>query len=607
MVREAKRRADVRWGNCLSENFERNKKMFWKEVKRVRKGVSGREEKVKSANGQLLVSEREVRERWAEYFEELLNVEDDREANILAVGNGMRVPILGEVNDVAITNEEVKAVLKVIKGGKAPGLDGCPSELLKKGGRAVVEWLVRLMNVCFREGRVPTDWSDACIVPLYKGKGDKYVCSNFRGISLLSVVGKVYGRVLIERIRRETESVIGEEQCGFRSGRGCVDQVFAVRQVVEKYLEKGKDVFWAFMDLEKAYDRIDREALWKVLRLYGVGGRLLNAVKSFYRNSRACVRVGNGESEWFAVNVGLRQGCVMSPWLFNMYMDGVVREVNVRGMDRGLKLDDENGRMWVLNQLLFADDTGLGADSEDRLEQLVNEFGRVCERRKLRVNVGKSKVMRCTRNEGGDRLNVRLNGERLEDVQSFKYLGSHIAVKGGVEEEVRHRVNEASKCLGGLKSVMRNRYLGMSAKRRLYEGVIVPTALYGAETWNIKKAERNKLDVMEMRCLRSMLGVSRMDRVRNVEVRQRTGVVKKLSERVDQSVLRWYGHMVRMDEERLTKKVWRAQVNGGRSRGRPNIRWMDGVSKALDVRGMNVGQGREIARDRNEWRRVVDG
>ncbi len=213
-----------------------------------------------------------------------------------------------------------------------------------------------------------------------------------------------------------------------------MDQVFAERQIVEKYLGKGKDVFWAFMDLEKAYDRIDREALWKVLRLYGVGGRLLNAVKSFYVNSRACV----------------------------------------------------------------------------------------------------------------------------------------------IE---RHRVNEASKCLGVLKS----RYLGMNEKRRLYEGVIVPTALYGAETWNIKKDERNKLDVIEMRCLRSMLGVSRMDWLTNVEVKRRTGVVRKLSDRVDQSVLRWYEHMVRMDEKRQIKKVWRALVTEGRRRGRPNLRWMDGVWMALEV------------------------
>ena len=95
------------------------------------------------------------------------------------------------------------------------------------------------------------DWCGACIVPLCKGKGDKCECSNSRGISLLTVVGKLFGRVLIKRVRAGTECVIGEEQCGFRQGRGCMDQVFAVRQMCEKYLANGKDVFWAFMDLEQ--------------------------------------------------------------------------------------------------------------------------------------------------------------------------------------------------------------------------------------------------------------------------------------------------------------------------------------------------------------------
>ena len=96
------------------------------------------------------------------------------------------------------------------------------------------------------------DWRGACIVPLYKGKGDKCECSNSIGIRLLSVVGELFGRVLIERVRAGTECAIREEQCGFGQGRGCMDQVFAVRQVCEKYFANGRDVFWAFMDLEKA-------------------------------------------------------------------------------------------------------------------------------------------------------------------------------------------------------------------------------------------------------------------------------------------------------------------------------------------------------------------
>ena len=122
-------------------------------------------------------------------------------------------------------------------------------------------------------------------------------------------------------------------------------------------------------------------------------------------------------------------------WLFNLYI-GVVREVNARVLGRGLKLVDGNDSEWELNQLLFANDTVVVADPERKLCPLVTEFGRVCERRKLRVNVGKSKVMRCTRNEDGARLNVILNGEALEEVDQFKYLDSTIAANGGVEADM---------------------------------------------------------------------------------------------------------------------------------------------------------------------------
>ena len=133
------------------------------------------------------------------------------------------------------------------------------------------------------------------------------------------------------------------------------------------------------MNFEKAYDAIDRHGVWLMLRVYRVGGKLMTAVQSFYIDSRACVRVGNDASEWFPVNVGLRQGFVISPWLFNVYMDGVVRDANIMVIGKGFEI----------NQLLFSNDTALVADWEEKLCRLASEFGRVCERRKLRV-VGKS-------------------------------------------------------------------------------------------------------------------------------------------------------------------------------------------------------------------------
>ena len=119
--------------------------------------------------------------------------------------------------------------------------------------------------------------------------------------------------------------------------------------------------------------------MWQMLRVYGVGGKLLKAVQNFYVDSRACVGVGNDVNEWFPVNVGLSQGCVMSPWLCNVYMDSVVREVNVRLLGKGLEPLSANGGRFEIKKLLFADDTALLADSEEKFGRLVSEFGRVCK------------------------------------------------------------------------------------------------------------------------------------------------------------------------------------------------------------------------------------
>ena len=161
----------------------------------------------------------------------------------------------------------------------------------------------------------------------------------------------------------------------------------------------------------------------------------------------------------------------------------MVREVNVWVLGKGLELLSANGGRFEINRLLFADDTALVADSEKKLCRLVSDFGIVCERRKLSVNVGKSKVMRCSRYGNGGRMYVIQNGKPLEEVNRFKYLGSQAAADGGCERDVVHRMNEEYRAWGALKSVLSNRGLGIKVKKCLYEGVIVPTALCEAETW----------------------------------------------------------------------------------------------------------------------------
>ena len=178
-------------------------------------------------------------------------------------------------------------------------------------------------------------------------------------------------------------------------------------------------------------------------------------------------------------------------------------------------------------------------------------------------------------------------------------------IANGVEADVRQRVNEGCKVLGALKGVMKNRGLGMNVKKVLDEKVVVLTIVYGSESWGMKVTERQKLNVLEMKCLRSMTGVSQLNRVRNEVVRARTGVRRELAARVEKNVLRWFSHVERMDNEQLLKKIMNAKVNGRSARGRPRFGWMDGVRRAVNDKRMDVREVIEHVRNRNEWQTIV--
>ena len=317
VIKESKLRADEELGRKLSCKFQENKKLFWKEVKKERGGQSCGGDKVRNKVGNILKDKKAVKERWKEYFEELATVNNEDEAIVTCMGmsgGGGRPAVQGHIG-----RREVKKAIGRLKFGKAAGVDGITAEMLKSGGDAVVDWMHVICNLAWKQGKVPNDWVRAIIVPIYKGKGSREMCGNYRGISLLSIPGKVYGRIVIERVREITEGRISLEQGGFRKGKGCIDQIFSVKMLAEKYLAKGKKLYAAFMDLEKAYDKVDWNALWDVLKIYGVGGQLLQGIKAFYEGANACVRIGGEMSGVFGINAGVMQGCFMSPWLF-MYI-----------------------------------------------------------------------------------------------------------------------------------------------------------------------------------------------------------------------------------------------------------------------------------------------
>ena len=323
-----------------------------------------------------------------------------------------------------------------------------------------------------------------------------------------------------------------------------------------------------------------------------------------YDDSEACVRVNGVKSDWFNINGGLRQGSVMSPGLFNLYMDWVIKELEMGMAGKGVRMM-ENGDEWRVPYLLYADDLVLCGESEESLRGLVQRFGRVCKRRGLKVNVDKSKVMVVS--EDSPQCEVMLDDEQLEQVSEFKYLGYVLDEKGTDDAECSRKVVNGRKVAGAIKSLVNVKGLSLECARVLHEGMLLPVLLYGSETMVWNKKYRSKVQCVQMDNLRGMLGVKRINKVRNERIREWCGVKKGVNERINESMLRWFGHVERMNESRLVKRMYSGECVGNRPAGRPKRKWIESVNECLKERNVSLAEARIKVHDRREWRGFVWG
>ena len=201
-----------------------------------------------------------------------------------------------------VSEEELATVLKEFQNNKAPYADSVINAFLKYGGSVVRNKLLKIMNMIFEKEEVPNDFRKTLIKPLYK-KGDKSECRSYRGINLVSVGRKLLSNLILFRLRDAVDKVLREEQCGFRKGRGCVDQVFTLRLMIEKSLRCQTPLVLSFIDYEQAFDSIDRRALAKVLSWYGIPEKYIKVMCTMYENNTAAVKVGNEVSNWFCIKL----------------------------------------------------------------------------------------------------------------------------------------------------------------------------------------------------------------------------------------------------------------------------------------------------------------
>uniref|UniRef100_A0A8D8S3W4 Craniofacial development protein 2 n=1 Tax=Cacopsylla melanoneura TaxID=428564 RepID=A0A8D8S3W4_9HEMI len=402
--------------------------------------------------GNITTSMEETKIIWKEYIEELyqsdisngnMNIEPENERE-------------EDEKGPRIEKWEVEKALNDLKKKKALGCDHIPSEALKALGPEAISRLTNLINNIYFTGTWPEDLLKTILVPLPK-KSKAKECKDYRTISCICHLTKAITRIILKRIDRKIEENMGEDQFGFRKGKGTRDAIGCLRMLGERVLEVNREIFVSFVDWEKAFDRVDWRILMRILRDVGVDWRDRRLISEIYRGQKVVVRLGDEETEEIGIGRGVRQGCCMSPTLFNLYAERIMNEALEE--TQGLKVGGES-----IKTIKYADDQAIIATTPGELENMLERVSRVGEENGMRINVGKTKVMKIGKEE--TRINITLGGQQLEQVNSFKYLGAIVNSEGNTTEEIRKRIGMAKTAYTNMKGLMNAKKLPIGLRVR---------------------------------------------------------------------------------------------------------------------------------------------
>lgn len=528
---------------------------------------------IKDNDGRVLTNDEEIKGRWKAYFEKLMNEEND--------WSGMlrNEPVnIGVVKEVSV--EEVKIDVQTMKNGRATGPDGIPVEVWKLLKADGWKWLALFFNKLLQEEVIPDEWCNSSLVPIFKNKGDVQACNNYRGIKLMSHTMKVWEKVIARRLRVESE--VSQNQFGFMPGRSTTDAIFALRQLCEKYKRAQKNLHMVFVDLEKAYDRVPREVLWWALKEKGVPRKYQQLIRAMYCSASTYVRSTAGETDKFNVAVGLHQGSALSPYLFLLVMDALTSDI-------------QEEAPWCM---LFADDIVLVGEDGSEVQSRLAKWQEKLENLGLKISRTKTEQMFCDFGGISSFSPIALDGVSLPVCSEFRYLGSILQSDGDIDREVASRINAGWMKWRQVSGTTCDPRMPPKLKGKIYKTVIRPVVLYGSECWATKVADERRVHVAEMRMLRWMCGVTRMDKIRNEYIRGSLKVAP-VTEKMRSGRLSWYGHVMRRNESHVAKKAMNLVVRGNGRRGRPKKVWMNCVKEDMRARGVTE----DMTDDRLEWRK----
>ena len=536
---------------------------------------------LKTKEGSIIMDKEKILERWAEYIGELF--EDNRKEHDVMKKNFAGPPIM---------KDEVREAMRKMKTGKATGPNGLSIELIEALEEFGIEKVTTLLNEIYDTGQIPVDMSRSIFIALPKKPGATD-CELHRTISLMSHVTKLLLRIIMMRVRNKINPEIAEEQCGFVEGKGTTNAIFILRTLIERALEIQKDVYLCFIDYTKAFDRVRHDEIIKELTKLKIDGKDLRIIKNMYWEQTAAMRVEGEISAFQKIKRGVRQGCVLSPDLFSLYSEIIMR--NIEGQP-GIRVGGHN-----INNLKYADDTVLISENEKDLQQLLNILESKSKEKGLELNSKKTEVMVISRKEEPPLINITINGIKLKQRDHFKYLGALISSDGRNNTEISARIAQAKMTFQKMKTVLTNSHISIHTRKRTLECYIEPILMYGCEAWTISKQAQKKLEAVEMWFLRRMMKISWMAKKSNDTVLKEAHTSRALVNKIRTRQTTFFGHVMR--REKLEHLITTGMMEGKRSRGKQREKMTDRL-----VKWLGAGKVVEIlkaTRDRGIWKDMI--
>jgi Reverse transcriptase (RNA-dependent DNA polymerase) len=474
-----------------------------------------------------------------------------------------------------------------MKSNKAPGADGVVIDIIKEGGHELYQNIARLFTNCLSTRKIPQNWNNAIIILLHK-KGDIKDINNYRPISLLSHMSKLFTKVIKNRIEKQLDINQPREQAGFRSGYSTTDHLQVVTQLVQKANEYELPMCMAFVDYEKAFDSVEHIGIIDALKEHQVDSIYLEMLTNIYNSGTSIIRLDK-ESSKFQIQRGVRQGDTISPKLFNAGLEQVFRRLSWD--NKGMMINGER-----LNHLRFADDIVLISNSCEELQEMLNEINSESKKLGMKMNMKKTKVMY---NEYVNRKPVQIGTEEVEGVTEYVYLGQLVKMENDKTDEIRRRIAAGWGAFAKYRDILKSK-MPMCLKRKVYNQCIQPAMIYGCQTWAVTKRMQDRLKTTQRSMERAMIGVTKRDHRTNEWVRQQTGV-QDIIVRIKQLKWQWAGHVARTIDNRWTRAVteW-LPLDQKRKKARPKVRWEDDIKKYIGVTWMRVGRNRKAWKHHEE-------